>query len=139
MNVVLSTYADQCDAICSVRVAVFVEEQAVPLENEMDDRDAACVHALAFDEARPVATGRLDCEQGGRIGRVAMLADYRGRGIGKEVMQALEAEAKRRGFQQTWLHAQVAVIPFYRQLGYCEEGSTFTEENILHQTMRKCI
>ncbi len=76
-----------------VRVVVFVQEQNVPVDIEMDDRDAFCVHVLARHRRRPVGTGRIDIEKHGKIGRVAVLPEYRAQGMGKALMVALEAIA----------------------------------------------
>src|SRR5690554_5135574 len=79
----------------AVRYVVFVQEQKVPLSIEMDDQDALCVHAVAYDGDQPIATGRLLPDA--HIGRMAVLADYRGQGIGALVLQQLMAAAQQRG------------------------------------------
>ena len=61
-------------AIRAIRFAVFVDEQNVPEEHEMDDSDPHCIHLLALDNDLPVGTGRVDVERGGKIGRVAVIA-----------------------------------------------------------------
>lgn len=75
MQITLARYDADYAAIRGVRFAVFVDEQSVPAEIELDERDPHCVHVLAHDaESRPVGTGRIDLDAGGKIGRVAVLA-----------------------------------------------------------------
>jgi len=121
----------------SVRRVVFVEEQAVPIELEIDGRDDHCLHAIALAGDRPVGTGRIDLESGGKVGRVAVLSEYRGRGIGTKLMDNLVRVAKGHGLPSIWFHAQESAIPFYERLGYSVEGEPFMEAGIRHRTMRK--
>ena len=113
------------------------DEQAVPADLEMDDRDRECFHVLARDASgRPVGTGRIDVAAGGRVGRMAVLADFRGRGAGAAVIEALHAHARSRGCREVWCHAQVAARRFYERFGYVAEGDVFAEAGIDHITMR---
>ena len=115
-------------AIRSVRFAVFVDEQAVPAELEMDERDAECFHVLARDLAgRAVGTGRLDVAAGCRIGRMAVLSDWRGAGVGAQILAALHAHARSAGHRSAWCHAQLAARGFYERAGYQASGDTFEE------------
>ena len=137
MTIVTTSYAEHQTEIRSVRLAVFVEEQSVPLELEMDDRDECCLHVLALDGQRPVGTGRIDFAKDGKVGRVAVLKSERRQGIGTLLMQALEAAARQQNCPQIWFHAQTSAISFYEFLGYTAEGEIFFEANIPHRTMRK--
>ena len=128
--------ADQA-AIRAIRFAVFVHEQHVPAALEMDDRDVACVHVLAFVDAAPVATGRIDCASHGKVGRVAVLASFRGLGVGRAVMGRLHEIARRAGLTSVWCHAQVAAAPFYERLGYRIVGPRFEEAGIAHVRMER--
>lgn len=123
----------------AVRFEVFVDEQRVPAEIEMDDRDPDCVHFLALEGERPVGTVRIDLGKAGKVGRLAVLADFRGRGIGTALMEACHAVARSRGLETVWCHAQVAAEPFYRSLGYLAEGEQFDEAGIPHRRMTKRI
>jgi len=119
-----------------VRTRVFVEEQGVPLEVEADGRDPGCAHVLARDPTgRPVGTGRLLPD--GRIGRMAVLPEWRGKGIGRRILGLLEAEARRRGLRRVTLHAQTRAQGFYEAAGYRVEGGVFEEAGIPHVTMWK--
>ncbi len=124
----------QCYAI---RVAVFVEEQAVPLELEMDEYDDAATHFLLRDGGAPLATARLLDKHGlAKIGRVAVVKEARGHGLGLAVMQAVLQEARRRGFVEAILDSQTYAIPFYARLGFVAEGDEFDDAGIPHFLMR---
>ena len=117
-----------------IRTVVFVGEQGVPPELEMDERDAACVHAIAFLDGRAVGTGRLLPDA--HIGRMAVLKEWRNRGIGGLMLQKLIERAKARGDREVALSAQVHAVPFYRAHGFVEEGCEYLEAGIRHQAMR---
>ena len=117
-----------------IRFAVFVEEQGVPAELEMDDNDAQCVHALAFADGHAIGTGRLLPD--GHIGRLAVLKDWRGRGAGRALLRALLDAARRRGHRQVMLSAQSHALGFYRAEGFAPEGPVYEEAGIPHQAMR---
>jgi predicted GNAT family N-acyltransferase len=129
------SFATHADALLAVRFAVFVEEQGVPRDIEADDRDTHCLHVLATAGATPVATGRLDVASG-KIGRVAVLADWRGRGAGAAVMRQLHRLARGEALTEVWCHAQRSAVPFYQGLGYRVEGDEFEEAGIPHRSMR---
>jgi predicted GNAT family N-acyltransferase len=117
-----------------IRFAVFVEEQAVPREIELDEMDAESVHAIAFANHFPVGTGRLLPE--GHIGRMAVLKDWRGRGIGGQILKKLMDRARERGDREVILSAQVQATAFYRRYGFVEEGAEYMEAGIPHRNMR---
>ena len=119
----------------SIRFAVFVEEQGVPREIELDERDPACVHAIAFEGDSAVATGRLLPD--GHIGRMAVLKAWRGRGIGGEILRKLIEKARERGDRELVLSAQVHAAGFYRAHGFVEEGAEYLEAGIPHRDMRR--
>ena len=126
---------DQCFRI---RTTVFVEEQEVPLELEMDEYDAVATHFLLRDGETPLATARLVDKYGlAKIGRVAVLKEARGRGLGLLLMQAVIEEAKHRGFTESVLDAQTYAVPFYARLGYVAEGEEFDDAGIPHFLMRR--
>jgi predicted GNAT family N-acyltransferase len=123
---------DRAD-IASIRRLVFVAEQGIPESEEFDGRDHDCVHVLARLNRDPVGTGRLD--PAGKIGRIAVIAGQRGRGIGTQILLRLMEEARRRGIREPYLHAQVQAVPFYGKLGFSPEGDTFDEAGIPHVRM----
>lgn len=117
-----------------VRTAVFIQEQNIPAELEMDAMDVQCVHVVAFDEqGQAVATGRLLPDA--HIGRMAVLKDFRGQGLGAQVLSALCAAARQRGQLIVRLNAQVSADNFYSKLGFEREGEQFVEAGIVHITM----
>lgn len=120
-------------AIASVRRQVFVEEQKIPENDEFDGEDDACVHVLARLNRDPVGTGRLN--PAGKIGRIAVIAGLRGRGIGSQILRELLEEARRLGIRVPFLHAQVQAVAFYEKFGFSREGGTFDEAGIPHVRM----
>lgn len=117
-----------------IRFAVFVEEQGVPAEIELDDRDEDCIHALAFEGSEAVGTGRLLPD--GHIGRMAVLEPFRGRGVGAALLQRLIQAARDRGDAEVVLSAQVHALGFYRAHGFATQGDVYEEAGIPHQGMR---
>jgi predicted GNAT family N-acyltransferase len=121
-----------------IRLAVFVEEQRVPVEIEWDDQDERSLHALAYsEEGRAIATGRLLPD--GHIGRMAVLKEWRGKGVGGSILERLVAVARERGDKEIELFAQTHAIPFYRRYGFIESGAIFEEAGIPHQAMRRTL
>lgn len=118
-----------------IRFTVFVVEQKVPAEEEIDAWDPLSVHALALDAAgHALGTGRLLPD--GHIGRMAVLREARGRGVGSALLTALMAEARRRGHAHAVLSAQVHAIDFYRRHGYAVVSGEYLDCGIAHVDMR---
>lgn len=140
----ITTPEEMADALV-VRMRVFVEEQGVPVAEEVDRYDAdpgsstTAVHVLGRLDGVAVATARLllDAHEGEypHIGRVAVLAEHRGRGFGVAVMRALQDEARRRGFAGITLSAQLHAVPFYERLGYVARGPVYLDAGIEHRDM----
>ena len=122
--------------VMPLRIAVFVDEQGVPASIERDSFDEVSRHAWVVDDAGDiVATGRLLPD--GHIGRMAVRADCRRRGLGARVLQALISEAQRLGMKTLALNAQTHALDFYRRHGFSPEGAEFTEAGLPHQAMRR--
>lgn len=129
---------DELAALVSpVRFRVFVDEQGVPASLELDEFDALACHALALVGDVPVGTGRLLPD--GHIGRMAVLPDWRGRGIGAALLEALMAEAARRGMHRLALSAQTHALGFYARFGFESEGAVYQEAGLPHQAMGRAI
>jgi predicted GNAT family N-acyltransferase len=126
-------------SIRHIRETVFIDEQHVPRGLEFDERDALCVHVLAFDGDAAVGTGRLDLHYGGKVGRVAVVAAHRRCGVGKAIMERLHAIARERGQARLWCHAQLTAVPFYERLGYVSSGPVFEEAGIDHVLMEYAL
>lgn len=119
-----------------IRFAIFVGEQNVPSGIELDDLDAQCVHAVAFDDAgKAIGTGRLLPD--GQIGRMAVVKDWRRQGVGDAILEALIEEARKRGHTEVLVAAQLQAAEFYRNHGFVADGKVYTEAGILHEKMRK--
>jgi predicted GNAT family N-acyltransferase len=121
----------------AIRHLVFVVEQNVPAELETDAYDDAALHLLAAYDKTPVGTARLVLSGPNRakVGRVAVLADYRGRGWGVRMMKFFEDHARSQHVRELYLDAQLQVIPFYGALGYVAEGPEFLDCGIMHRRM----
>src|SRR5689334_12615347 len=118
-EIVIVRTPKQRDDAFAVRIAVFVEEQQIPREEELDELDASAVHCVGYDAGDPVAAGRLVVADGyGKIGRMAVLPSHRGRGIGRAVLDELEREALCRGLPLAKLSAQLSAAGFYDRAGY---------------------
>jgi len=118
-----------------IRFTVFVEEQRVPADLEMDENDAHCVHALAYADGQAIGTGRLLPD--GHIGRMAVLKEWRGQGAGRAMLRGLIDAARRSGHREVALSAQVHAVEFYRDEGFEPEGAVYEEAGIPHQAMRR--
>ncbi len=130
------------DSIERVRRAVFIEEQRIPEHEEWDDVDPVATHVLAYRPSAAakrelVGTGRL--EPTGKIGRVAVLPQYRGTGAGLAIMRRLVDLARARGFTEVYLNAQTYARGFYERLGFRADGPEFDEVGIPHQRMRRAV
>lgn len=169
--------AAEREALEGVRATVFISEQHVPRELEVDDDDPRCVHVLArsndgqpigagrlatgpaappafdadpaatdagaADPASGAATGRAPAPQpegasaAGRIGRMAVVRDWRGRGVGTALLRTLVEQARARGAPEISLHAQRDAVPFYERHGFVTAGPEFEEAGIPHVRMRR--
>ena len=121
-----------------LRWIVFVEEQSVPPSLEIDEHDASgAVHALALLDGVPAGTGRFVFSEPGvaRIGRMAVIDDARGNGVGRALLRFLEAEAHERGAKRFTLNAQVSARRFYEKAGYQAIGPVFDDADIPHVRM----
>ena len=138
VRVQLMTWEEAQPVAAPIRFAIFVGEQKVPPGIELDDMDEKCMHAVAFDEAgKAIGTGRLLPE--GKIGRMAVVKEWRRRGVGADLLEALVGEARRRGFAEVRLSAQLQAAEFYRAHGFVAEGKVYEEAGILHQAMHKSL
>ncbi len=118
-----------------VRETVFVVEQNVPLDMEWDELDPQCHHVIARDsQNRPIGTGRLTPEH--KIGRMAVLKEWRGKGVGEALLRELIVKARQLGWAEVSLHAQVSAEGFYGKFGFQPVGERFDEAGIEHQSMR---
>lgn len=134
ISVALTEDLAACHAL---RRAVFIEEQAVSEAEEVDGRDAEALHLLARDGSRPLGTARILIEGAtGKIGRVCVLAEARGRGIGQALMREAVAVLRARpGVTRAKLGAQTHALGFYEALGFHAFGPEYQDAGIAHRDM----
>ena len=124
-----------------LRRVVFIDEQGVSEEDELDGLDEAAIHLLAFDGETPVGTARLLVKGAtGKIGRVCVLPEARGRGLGAAlILRALEVLRDQPGVTEAYLGSQSHATGFYEKLGFSVEGEEFLDAGILHRHMRRAL
>ncbi len=136
MTVTISQVIDPTSCYC-LRHAVFVKEQNVPEELERDDLDATAIHLLATVDGKPVGAARIVLMQDtGKIGRVCVLKDQRGTGLGAALIrQALDLLRETPGITRAALGAQIDALGFYEKLGFAPYGAVFDDAGIDHRMM----
>ncbi len=122
------------DTAGPIRHQVFVVEQKVPEEEEWDGRDAISLHFVAYRDGVAVGAARLLPDA--HIGRVAVLAEARGQGVGQHLVAAAVEAARTQGHPSVELSAQLHALPFYEQLGFEAYGDDFLDAGIPHRNMR---
>lgn len=124
------------EKVYALRNEVFVNEQNVPPEIEIDEEDKHATHIIAEENGVAVGCARvLFGEDGGRIGRLAVKKEKRGQGIGKEVCRFIIGLCRERGYKRVWLNSQLHAVGFYEKLGFSRRGETFFEAGIEHVEM----
>ena len=132
---VIGAWSDLKHDATAVRFEVFVQEQQVPAEIELDEFDPHCIHAVVYAPlGEPVATGRL--LPNAHIGRMAVKASHRGQGLGGQILTVLMQEAKKRGDSTVFLSAQLQALGFYKTYGFQPFGDIYQDANIDHRMMR---
>lgn len=130
-----ANYVSDLDELRYLRTTVFVEEQQIPPDIEFDELDSACHHVLARDgSTQAIGTGRLTPD--GRIGRLAVLPQWRRQGVGRSLLQALIEKAATLALTSVTLHAQVSAVGFYQRQGFINDGDVYRKAGIAHQPMR---
>ena len=139
MNItaIICDYASNTKDICAIRYEVFVDEQNVPVDLEIDGLDGKAKHALAFVDGVPIGTGRILND--GDIGRVAVLKNYRGLGIVKLIMKELIKWAEDMTIEKVWLASQWHAHSFYLDLGFDCVGEIYKEAGIDHIKMFRAL
>jgi predicted GNAT family N-acyltransferase len=140
---------DEVAVAYEIRRHVFVDEQGVPADLELDDLDPAADHFVAYLDHHAVGAGRLVVEPAGfegapdstepvaHLGRLAVLAVARGTGLGVAMVHAIEARAKQRGLRVVALSAQTQATGFYERLGYAAHGEEFDDAGLPHVWMTR--
>jgi predicted GNAT family N-acyltransferase len=137
LTITATAWQTSSDPLNAIRFEVFVDEQQVPAEEELDQLDADSIHFLAFDDTgRSLACARLT--GAGQIGRMAVLAHSRGTGVGAQLLAAVVEHALQTGIADIYLHAQIHAIGFYQRAGFVVDGDEFYDAGIAHRNMVYC-
>lgn len=138
MNVQQVSTKEQLEDAFKVRQEVFVNEQKVPVEEEIDQFEDEAIHIVLYDERTPVGAARLRILDGiGKLERICVLSSCRGKGAGKQLVDKLEEIASSEGVKKFKLNAQTHAIPFYERLGYKTISDIFMDAGIPHVSMIK--
>jgi len=121
-----------------IRCAIFIQEQHVPESMEWDGLDDDAIHAIAFDSKGQVL-GYARLLPTRQLGRMAVYAEHRQKGIGSALLSALEEEAQKLRYDHIFVHAQIQALPFYEQHGYQSQAEPFDEAGIPHLMMMKTL
>lgn len=133
-RICIVNWQDEAVALRDIRTAVFIYEQQVPEDLEWDEFDPVSLHVLALNSNdQPIGTARLLPD--GHIGRMAVLKEWRGKGVGSAMLQRILEESSHRGMQKAMLNAQIAAIKFYEKFGFQVSGEEFMEAGIPHIKM----
>jgi predicted GNAT family N-acyltransferase len=140
MHVAVVENDQQLKEAFDIRTQVFVHEQNVPMEEEIDEFEDVSTHFVLYDGEKAIGAGRLRIVDGiGKVERICVLAPHRKGGSGKLIMEAIEAFAKEKGISKLKLHGQTQAEGFYKKLGYETVSDVFIEAGIPHVVMLKHI
>ena len=139
LNYRLVTGSAELQQAFEVRRQVFVQEQGVSEDLVFDGQDREALHIVVKDGERAIGSARVQflADNRAKLERMAVLNRYRRKGIGREMLLFLDAVWKDKQVQQVIVHAQLAVVPFYRSCGFYPVGLPFQEAGIKHIKMRK--
>jgi predicted GNAT family N-acyltransferase len=131
---------EMADAL-AVRREVFIEEQGVPADLEIDGKDEEAIHFVAYDAGDAVGAARIRAydDETAKVERVAVVESERETGLGRAIMDVVEDTARAEGYEEVLLHAQAPVIGFYERLGYEITSEEFEEAGIPHREMQKSL
>ncbi|MED4455478.1 GNAT family N-acetyltransferase [Metabacillus fastidiosus] len=140
MEIKIVTTDKQLEDAFNIRKIVFVEEQKVPVEEEIDQFENEADHLVLYDGEKPVGAARFRIvDEYGKLERICILKDYRNKGAGSLIMEYLEKLASQKGLDKLKLNAQTKAIPFYERFGYKTVSELFMDAGIPHVTMTKII
>ncbi len=139
MNIRIA-HASDMEAVYALRFEVFVDEQCVPREEELDEHDTDARHYLAEENGTVIGCARLITDADGvHIGRLAVKGSHRGRGVGTAICRRILEDCRTEGHKRVWLNAQTRAIGFYQTLGFSAEGPVFFEAGIEHRRMEAVL
>ncbi|MFC4024443.1 GNAT family N-acetyltransferase [Oceanobacillus longus] len=138
MNTKKVNTREELEHAYKVRMKVFVEEQNVPPEEELDEHDASATHFVTYDNNNPIAASRLRfVDEYGKLERICVIKDYRGKSYGKQIIIEMEKVITEKGYKNAKLNAQTHAEEFYKKLGYETVSGEFLDAGIPHVTMIK--
>ncbi len=131
---------EQLQDAYQVRKEVFVEEQNVPVELEIDELEKMATHFVGYSEGKPIAASRIRFQNDyGKMERICIRKDFRGKGYGKDILLFMENYAKENGLNKAKLHGQIQAEKFYQKLGYKTVSDQFMDAGIPHVEMIKSL
>ncbi|TMN23144.1 GNAT family N-acetyltransferase [Lentibacillus cibarius] len=140
MKIRQATTSKEKDDAYSVRTIVFVKEQHVPPEIEIDEYDETAIHLIGYENDEPIAASRVRfTDNCGKLERICVLHNQRGKSRGSQMIKAMESLIKENGYKKAKLNAQTHAIEFYRRLGYEVVSDEFMDAGIPHVTMVKTL
>ncbi|MGM0844347.1 MAG: GNAT family N-acetyltransferase [Bacillota bacterium] len=140
MKMIVASTQKELQEAMEVRKEVFVGEQNVPIEEEIDEFEDTADHFVLYDENEPAGAGRFRLKDGfGKVERICVLAKVRGKGAGKIIMSYIEKHARSKNVPALILNAQTHAIPFYESLGYSVTSDEFLDAGIPHKSMKKIL
>lgn len=137
LEILIKPWQEAAQEAYFIREKVFIQEQGVPENMELDEHDPLAKHALAYQDGFCVGTGRLVRlgNHHAQIGRMAVLSAYRNQHIGAAILSSLITVAKAEGVSTLVLHSQISAAPFYAKFGFVAEGPIYDEAGIAHRNM----
>ncbi|MEJ2214307.1 MAG: GNAT family N-acetyltransferase [Gammaproteobacteria bacterium] len=136
MRILETDWSSHHDILTDIRSKVFIDEQQVPADLEIDEHDSEAIHFLVLSEDKQfIATARLLND--GHIGRIAVLKEYRNQGIGTKLLSDILCKAEQLNLTKVFLNAQVNAEKFYENHGFVSEGEIFMDAGIPHIKMTK--
>lgn len=134
-QILQASWAEHKKDLIRIRTEVFINEQLVPPDLEWDGYDQSCWHVLAQTAGgETIGTGRM--LYNGHIGRMAVLPEFRNKGVGSALLTALLKLARQQGIHEVFLHAQTNAVAFYQKHGFTITSDEFMDAGIPHITMR---
>ena len=138
MNIKVVQTKEEKNQAFQIRTTVFVEEQKVSMEEEIDEFEDSAIHFLGYENNLPVAASRLRwLDDYGKLERVCILKEHRGQSYGTDMINRMELEVTNKGYTKTKLNAQTRAVDFYKRLGYTVVSDEFLDAGIPHVTMTK--
>lgn len=138
MKIKIATSNKERKQVYKVRTTVFVDEQNVSIEEEIDEYEDEAIHFVGIENGLPIAASRLRwVGQMGKLERICILKNHRGKSYGTKMIEAMEEQVIEKGYTQTKLHAQTQALKFYERLGYEVISDEFLDAGIPHVAMTK--